>query len=63
MPIFEYQCQTCGYIFERVRVVRRDDDLPQCPICHESSTRQLISRFSSPSTNGLNMACGPGAVP
>ena len=62
MPIFEYQCQGCGHVFEKIRVVRKDADLPRCPVCQAGDTHQLLSRFSSPSTEGSNLACAPSAL-
>jgi len=62
MPIFEYQCQGCGQVFEKLQVGRRDADLPPCPMCQTAHTRQLISRFSSPATLGLPTVCAPSAV-
>lgn len=62
MPIFEYECQGCGHIFEKVQVVRQQEDVAACPVCQASNARQLISRFSSPSGNGANMICAPSAI-
>lgn len=61
MPIFEYQCQECGYIFEKFQIVRHHTTLPPCPRCQTATTRQLLSRFSSPSSDGANIACAPSA--
>jgi len=61
MPIFEYQCEGCGHVFEKVRLARQDSDFPLCPECQSGQTRQLVSRFSSPASNGGSMACAPSA--
>jgi putative FmdB family regulatory protein len=61
MPIFEYQCQGCGYIFEKFQLVRNGVETPGCPKCQGAQTRQLLSRFSSPSTEAASFACAPSA--
>jgi putative FmdB family regulatory protein len=32
MPIYEYECETCGHRFERLRSLR-DEPIRQCPDC------------------------------
>jgi putative FmdB family regulatory protein len=61
MPIFEYQCQGCGHIFEKVQLVRNSAQLPACPRCQAVQTHQLVSRFSSPSSETGGFACAPSA--
>lgn len=61
MPIFEYQCQECGRIFEKFQIVRQNAVLPPCPQCQATETRQLLSRFSSPSSDSAGFACAPSA--
>jgi putative FmdB family regulatory protein len=62
MPIFEYQCQRCGHVFEKVRLTRQGSASPPCPSCHMDESRQIVSRFSSPSTSGGEMICAPSAI-
>jgi putative FmdB family regulatory protein len=62
MPIFEYQCQACGHAFERVMLVRNGGEAPPCPRCQAIQTRQLISRFSSPSAAAGSISCAPSAL-
>lgn len=46
MPIFEYQCKGCGYIFEEVLYKGITNKLStQCPICEEIAPR-IISKGS-----------------
>ncbi|HSF29544.1 MAG TPA: zinc ribbon domain-containing protein [Candidatus Tectomicrobia bacterium] len=61
MPIFEYQCQGCGHTFERVMLVR-NAEVPPCPRCQAIQTRQLVSRFSSPSSGMGSFSCAPSAL-
>jgi putative FmdB family regulatory protein len=62
MPIFEYQCHGCGHVFEKLQLVRQSADGPTCPKCQSSQAHQLISRFSSPVSEGGSMACPPSAL-
>ncbi len=39
MPIYEYECQHCGAVFEDVGKV--DADNPDCPFCNTADTRKL----------------------
>ena len=59
MPIFEYQCQGCKLIFEKVLLARNGGEIPACPRCQAVQTRQLVSRFSSPSSETGSVACAP----
>jgi putative FmdB family regulatory protein len=40
MPLYEYQCQTCGVRFERLQR-KSDPILEQCPEC-DGAVRRLI---------------------
>jgi putative FmdB family regulatory protein len=62
MPIFEYQCQGCGHTFERVILVRDGGKVSPCPKCQAIQTRQLVSRFSSPSSGTGSFICAPSAL-
>jgi putative FmdB family regulatory protein len=61
MPMFEYQCQGCGHVFEKFQFARLSAINPGCPECQGTQTDQLLSRFSSPSGNGGGFACAPSA--
>ncbi len=50
MPIYEFRCETCGYIFERLQKV--DDPWPPCPKCNSTQV------FKLPSIFGFQDACG-----
>jgi putative FmdB family regulatory protein len=43
MPIYEYQCEPCDYIFETL--IRSPDDVPHCPRCGGT---HLAKQFSVP---------------
>lgn len=47
MPLYEYQCQTCGSTFELLRRMRDGDDDLKCPRCHSSKVERRLSAFSA----------------
>lgn len=42
MPIYEYQCQSCGHKMEKLQKLS-DDPLKICPKCNESRLTKLVS--------------------
>lgn len=42
MPTYEYECQSCGYHFERFQKMT-DEPLTQCPKC-KSGVRRIIGQ-------------------
>lgn len=42
MPIYEYQCQSCGHQFELLQKIS-DEPVKICPECGKSSVQQLVS--------------------
>lgn len=42
MPIYEYECQQCGYLHEALQKIS-DDPLTECPACHENALKKLVS--------------------
>lgn len=42
MPTYDYQCDSCGHVFEAFQSMS-DDPLRQCPECEELALRRLIS--------------------
>lgn len=71
MPIFEYECASCGKEFEVL--VRNASTVPECPGCSGTELRKKLSAFaaitgSAPgqaefpaSCQGCGNAGGPGA--
>jgi len=43
MPMYEYRCLSCDYLFEELR--KMNADMPKCPVCH-GAVQQLISPAS-----------------
>ena len=42
MPIYEYQCSSCQYIFDELQKIG-DDPLKDCPKCKNGQLKKLIS--------------------
>ncbi len=42
MPIYEYECEACGYRHEALQKVN-DPQLTDCPKCEKSTLKKLIS--------------------
>jgi len=42
LPIYEYRCQSCEYEMEKLQKIS-DDPLMECPSCHESALKKLVS--------------------
>ena len=48
MPIFEYACKKCGHTFEAL-LKSASDPAPECPECHATGAKRLLSRFAAAS--------------
>lgn len=46
MPIYEFQCQSCGRRFSELVGLSEDASAIPCPKCGERSARKLVSRFA-----------------
>ncbi len=49
MPIYEYQCQTCGHVFSKLwRSMRAaaESTPPPCPRCGSENTHRIISQVA-----------------
>jgi len=42
MPIYEYQCQACGYEHEALQKISAEP-LTTCPVCHKPELKKKIS--------------------
>ncbi len=42
MPIYEYQCTSCGHEMEKLQKIS-DDPLKDCPVCEKSTLQKMIS--------------------
>jgi len=43
MPIYEYECKSCGHSFERIMKV--GEEAPACPACGERETKKRVAAF------------------
>ena len=53
MPIFEYVCPVCAYVFEKF-VMSRNQEAPPCPQCGSARAEQKFSTFAT-------VSAGPGS--
>lgn len=42
MPIYEYECKSCGHVLDALQKVS-DDPLVHCPTCGEAALKKLLS--------------------
>ena len=42
MPIYEYQCEACGHVFEKLQKIS-DAALTKCPDCDAEALKKLVS--------------------
>ncbi|MCG6968687.1 MAG: zinc ribbon domain-containing protein [Gammaproteobacteria bacterium] len=42
MPIYEYECGSCGHRLEAIQKIS-DEPLKECPSCHKPELKKLIS--------------------
>jgi len=47
MPIYEYECRECGYIFEKMVPLSDLHQTPACPDCARRNTRKKLSTFAT----------------
>lgn len=65
MPLFEYQCKTCGHRFEALVIGSRQ---PRCPRCESLDLEKQFSTFGCGSSSGgfgvggasRGPSCAPG---
>ncbi len=64
MPLYEYQCSSCGESFEELVSFSEADLTPICPNCGEDKTKKQISAaasFSGSSSGSISSGgCAPG---
>ncbi|MBN1188791.1 MAG: zinc ribbon domain-containing protein [Dehalococcoidales bacterium] len=54
MPIYEYECRSCGARFELRRGMNDSDAEVICPQCAASEARRTVSRFQTSSSGGCS---------
>jgi len=58
MPIYEYQCQKCGIIFEKIQIAKEGEEPLKCPTCGAGKPQRILSGFSSKGAESSS-SCGP----
>ena len=56
MPMYEYECTSCGERFELRRGITDSDSEIRCPKCEAECPRRVFSVFATSSSGG---ACAP----
>ena len=68
MPIFEYDCETCGSEFEELVFGSNGTSSVNCPECSSLQVKRKISTFASKVAGGSSISvdsaasCSPGGV-
>jgi len=57
MPIYEYECPSCGERFELRRGMNDSDSEIKCPRCEAENQHRVFSMFSATSSGS---SCAPG---
>jgi len=58
MPIYEYECKSCGQRFELRRSIAASDSEIRCPKCGVENPRRVFSVFA---TSSSSEACAPSS--
>lgn len=59
MPVYEYECKSCGEKFEVNRSLNDVAEKEKCPKCGGSDTRRVYSTFGSCSSCSPNPPSRP----
>ncbi len=46
MPIYEYECQKCGKVFENFYATYGQSKNVKCPVCSDEKPLKLITSFA-----------------
>jgi len=63
MPIYEYRCQKCGHLFQKLQSVSAGAKAVACPACGTKRVERQLSVFASTSpsgSTGSSSSCAPG---
>jgi putative FmdB family regulatory protein len=60
MPIFEFQCGSCGNEFETL--VRSSSPASECPACHSADLHKKLSTFSAVSKSAFGAVSSSAAL-
>jgi putative FmdB family regulatory protein len=65
MPIYEYRCEKCSQVFEKI-TWNSKNEIIKCPYCNGEKVHKLLSTFSKAGRQGveglsLPSTCGPSS--
>ncbi|MBN1869519.1 MAG: zinc ribbon domain-containing protein [Candidatus Omnitrophica bacterium] len=65
MPLFSYECQKCGHIFDLLIGMTMEKTKMECPKCQSTDIVKLISfpNISSKKTSPSGGSCPTGTCP
>jgi putative FmdB family regulatory protein len=60
MPLYEFECNKCGVLFEELTGIGTGDSEVVCPMCGSKKVRKLLSTFSASAESGpvASQGCG-----
>lgn len=68
MPMYEFECRSCGHDFEALRPMGDTGRTLRCPKCDAQSPAKKLSVFAAGSSSdrapapcGASGGCGPGS--
>lgn len=59
MPLFDFECEDCGKVFDELLFEEDEDDLPFCPACGSARTKRLLSVPGPVKKNPFPYKIGP----
>ncbi len=62
MPIYEYECMTCGKKFELRQSITDSDSEIKCPACGTLNPRRVLSIFSTGTSSGGACSSSSGST-
>ena len=61
MPLYEYQCESCGCRFEVLQRMGAGAEGLECPTCGTARVGRALSTFAAaPGSGGAAASCAPG---
>lgn len=65
MPVYEYQCRSCGMHFDLLVRFSELDKKPECPVCGSKETQKQISMFAASGaySSAASSNCGSSSSP
>ncbi len=59
MPIYEYRCQKCNKVFEKLQKMGECGEDLLCPYCGEKGPEKILSMFTSSKSEVPTSSCLP----